>query len=90
MDGDGSLGVYENAIDQIDNKFAELLKQREWLSTQIGRVKAESGLPVEEFDREVETVRRLHERTGLSEENLASAYEPIFERSKEIQEKQRV
>jgi len=76
-------------IDEIDEDILALLTRRLTLSLRAARVKAESGRPVRDPDREKDLLddraRRARER-GLDEEGVRSLFEALLALSRSAQE----
>jgi chorismate mutase len=77
-------------IDEIDRKLVELLGQRAHAVHQIGKLKAVSGLPVYEPDREKRVFENARQANGgpLTDRDLLRIYERIVDvmRQSEIEE----
>ena len=76
-------------IDQIDRDIIDLLITRQALSKEIGALKKELQIPVEDTSREQEIIDRLtHSAAGnLTEEQLIRIYKAVFTSSKQVQNK---
>ena len=70
--GDEQLERYRASIDNIDAALVHLLAERFKITQDVGRYKAEAGLPPADLDREAEQVARLR---ALAEE---SGLDPVF------------
>ncbi len=74
-------------IDQVDQEFVRLFKQRMWLSSQVGAYKKEHDLPVYVPQREQEKLEALSTRvTPQLQPYLQELYETIFTLSRRYQE----
>ena len=77
-----------NQIDCIDRKLVELFKERMELCAEIGRYKAEKGLPITDPARERE---KLYEVSGMAGDGMqrymAELYTAIFDISKAYEAK---
>jgi chorismate mutase / prephenate dehydrogenase len=83
-----SLSSLRDHIAEVDRALLELLRRRMELSAEVGRIKAESGAPVEvrDVEHKVLTRARQHaEACGVSEEVMASVFEAIIRGSIERQ-----
>lgn len=69
---DDQLARYRSSIDNIDAALIHLLAERFKVTQDVGRYKAEAGLPPADLDREDEQVARLR---ALAEE---SGLDPVF------------
>lgn len=78
-----------NKIDQIDRDIIDLLISRQELSKEIGLLKKELQIPVEDTSREQEIIDRLtHSAAGnLTEGQLVRIYKAVFTSSKQVQDK---
>ncbi len=75
------------SIDQVDHELVRLFKQRMFLSAQVGKYKAQQGLPIHVPQREKEKLEALRCRvTPELEPYLDSLYETIFALSRQYQE----
>ncbi|NQU26859.1 MAG: chorismate mutase [Candidatus Marinimicrobia bacterium] len=83
------LTALRNKIDHIDNKLVELILQRLALSRQIGVLKQELSLPIDDPLREKAVLNRLTNRTEKvkSRQALENIYSSIFHTSKQLQQK---
>tara|TARA_B100000315_G_C14213622_1_gene423227 strand:+ start:358 stop:618 length:261 start_codon:yes stop_codon:yes gene_type:complete len=74
-------------IDKIDAEIIQLLKKRMGISKEVGKLKAELAIPVEDSNRENEIIDRLTQHVGqnLSEEQLIRIFTAVFKSSKQIQ-----
>ena len=74
-------------IDMIDEEIIQLLKNRMGISKEVGKLKEELDIPVEDKSREKEIIERLTPQTGqnLSEEQLVRIFTAVFKSSKHIQ-----
>ncbi len=69
---DDQLDRYRSSIDNIDAALVHLLAERFKITQDVGRHKAEVGLPPADADREARQVARLR---ALAEE---SGLDPVF------------
>ena len=74
-------------IDQIDVDIIQLLKKRMGISKEVGKLKEELDIPVEDKGREQEIIDRLTSQAGrnLSEEQLIRIFTAVFKSSKQVQ-----
>ena len=74
-------------IDKLDEEIIQLLKKRMNVSKEVGRLKEELHIPVEDKIREKEIIERLTEQAGqnLSEEQLIRIFTAVFKSSKQLQ-----
>ena len=75
-------------IDEIDEEIIQLLKKRMGRSKEVGKLKEELHIPVEDKKREKEIIDRLTKKAGknLSEEELIRIFTSVFKSSKQVQE----
>ena len=74
-------------IDNLDEDIIQLLKKRMRISKEVGKLKEELDIPVEDKIREKEIIERLTQQAGqnLSEEQLIRIFTAVFKSSKQIQ-----
>ncbi len=86
---DVRLTVLRNKIDHIDNKLVELILQRLAISHQLGVLKQELSLPIDDPVREQTVLNRLTNQAEKVEDRraLESIYSSIFRASKQLQRK---
>ena len=74
-------------IDQLDEDIIQLLKKRMGISKEVGKLKEELDIPVEDKGREQEIIVRLTSQAGrnLSEEQLIRIFTAVFKSSKQVQ-----
>ena len=74
-------------IDSLDEEIILLLKKRMGISKEVGNLKEELQIPVEDKDREQEIIDRLTKQAGrnLSEEQLIRIFTAVFKSSKQVQ-----
>ena len=74
-------------IDKLDEEIIQLLRKRMGISKEVGKLKEELDIPVEDKAREQEIIERLTQQAGknLSEEQLIRIFTSVFKSSKQIQ-----
>ena len=74
-------------IDDLDEEIIQLLKERMGISKEVGKLKEELDIPVEDKGREQEIIDRLTQQAGrnLSEEQLIRIFTAVFKTSKQVQ-----
>ena len=74
-------------VDSIDGEIIKLLKKRMSISKQVGILKEELHIPIEDKIREKEIIERLTLKANqnLSEEQLIRIFTAVFKSSKQIQ-----
>jgi monofunctional chorismate mutase len=74
-------------IDDLDENIIQLLKKRMKISKEVGQLKDQLDLPVEDKRREQQIIDRLLQQAGknLSEEQLMRIFTAVFTSSKQIQ-----
>lgn len=55
-ESDKKLGQLRNSIDEIDSELIELLKRRNALTSQVGELKSQTGMPIYVPSREAEMI----------------------------------
>ena len=75
-------------IDDFDEEIIQLLKKRMRISKEVGKLKEELHIPIEDLTREKEIIKRLTRQAGrnLSEEQLIRIFTAVFKSSKLVQE----
>ena len=75
-------------IDDFDEEIIQLLKKRMHISKEVGKLKEELHIPIEDLTREKEIIERLTQQAGrnLSEEQLIRIFTAVFKTSKLVQE----
>ncbi len=74
-------------IDEIDENILSLLKERMEISAQVGELKSELDVPIEDSNREKMIIERLtqHAEGTLTEEQLIRIFTLVFKSSKQVQ-----
>ena len=74
-------------IDMLDEEIILLLKKRMGISKEVGKLKEELEIPVEDKNRENEIIDRLTQQAGrnLSEQQLIRIFTAVFKSSKQVQ-----
>jgi chorismate mutase len=82
-----SIGSWRSKIDAIDTQILALLQKRIGVVEEIGKVKAKSGLPLVDEEREREIINRLlSERVEpLSAEAVRRVFRCIIQESRRVQ-----
>lgn len=80
------------AVDQVDDRLLEMLKERQTLASQIGELKRCMGIPIYDPVREREILNRLTTQNAgqLAEEAVLAAWREIFSASRAAQTPTRV
>jgi chorismate mutase-like protein len=86
-----ALGIHRlrTNIDQIDRQIVRLLSRRQDLAMEIGRTKAEQGLPIYIPDREAELLTIIEEeaaRAGLDPGHVRSLFQLVLAESRRLQQ----
>ncbi|MBC8197386.1 MAG: chorismate mutase [Candidatus Marinimicrobia bacterium] len=76
-------------IDDIDEKILNLLENRMRIVREVGELKQELDISVEDLNRETEIIQRLTQYSSgkLSENQLIRIFTAVFKSSKQIQRK---
>ena len=85
---DDDLSSLRDSIAEVDRALLELLRRRMELASEVGRIKAEAGAPVEVRDVEhvvLDRARQHAEACGVSEEVMTSMFRAIIRGSVERQ-----
>ncbi|HYG60935.1 MAG TPA: chorismate mutase [Thermoanaerobaculia bacterium] len=88
MNSSDPLSFLRDAVAQVDRAMLELLRHRLELAAEIGRIKAEAGLPVVVRDVETSVLSRARqhaEACGVSEEVMEAVFQAIIRGSVERQ-----
>ena len=74
-------------IDNFDEEIIKLLKLRMHISKEVGLLKEELHIPIEDKSREAEIIERLTSKAGknLTEEQLIRIFTAVFKSSKQVQ-----
>jgi len=74
-------------IDNLDEEIIKLLKIRMRISKEVGLLKEELHIPIEDKFREMEIIERLTSKAGknLTEEQLIRIFTAVFKSSKQVQ-----
>ena len=80
------LGLRQR-IDELDEEIIQLLKERMGISKEVGRLKEQLDIPVEDKNRENDIIVRLTQQAGrnLSEQQLIRIFSAVFKSSKQVQ-----
>jgi len=89
-----SLGInrLRQHIDQLDRQVVQLLARRQDLALEIGRTKAERGLPIYMPDRETELLAVIEEEAahaGIDAGHVRALFHLVLAESKRLQEQLR-
>ncbi len=74
-------------IDAVDEILLDAFLKRMALSREIGRIKAEQGLPLENREREAEVLDRAMKRSGNLAPYAEELYRCLFSLSKAYQQR---
>ena len=86
-----SLGIHRlrGDIDLVDHQIVRLLARRQNLALEIGRVKANRGLPIYMPDREAELmvmIEKEAERTGIDPGHARALFQLVLSESRRLQQ----
>ena len=84
------LAHLRKQIDRVDEQILTLLRERVSISEEIGKVKAENGLPIRDEQREREVLDRVAseaEVKGIDPEIARRIFREIIELSVEAQKR---
>ena len=81
------LEDWRNEIDEIDSQIVWLLNRRARAAQSVGAVKAQTGLPIVDMEREDEVLRKVSSRNeGIFEnKTVIEIYGKILQSSRQIQ-----
>ena len=81
------IADWRKKIDEIDRRLVELLNERARCVTEIGRIKRQNGLPIQEPNREQEVLRHVAEANQgpLEDAALRRVFERIVEEGRSLQ-----
>jgi len=82
------LAYLRKQIDKVDEQILTLLRKRVTISEEIGKVKAEKGLPIRDEQREREVLDRVASKAevkGIDPEIARRIFKEIIELSVEAQ-----
>lgn len=74
-------------INNLDQELLEILEERFALCDEIGEIKREEGLKIEDKSREKDIIQSKLVSTSLSKEFVKNIFALILAESKQIQEK---
>lgn len=82
-----NLDECRQQIDDVDRQIMELLGRRCEIAAEIGKIKSRAGLPVLDWERESEVIRRASSRCGgvLQPDAAGRIYRRILRESRQIQ-----
>ncbi|MED5475587.1 MAG: chorismate mutase [Candidatus Neomarinimicrobiota bacterium] len=74
-------------IDDIDSKILQLIEQRMKVVCEVGDLKKDLEISVEDLNREKEIIQRLTSNSSknLTEKQLIRIFSAVFKSSKQIQ-----
>lgn len=86
-----SLGIHRlrTHIDQLDRQIVRLLSRRQDLALEIGRTKADRGLPIYMPDREAELLTVIEEeatRVGVDAGHVRALFQLVLAESRRLQQ----
>jgi chorismate mutase-like protein len=89
-----SLGInrLRQHIDQLDRQVVQLLARRQDLALEIGRTKAERGLPIYMPDREAELLAIIEEEAshaGIDAGHVRALFQLVLAESRRLQQRLR-
>tara|TARA_B000000557_G_C20744003_1_gene429884 strand:- start:712 stop:981 length:270 start_codon:yes stop_codon:yes gene_type:complete len=84
---DVRLKKLRKEIDDIDSKIVELIEQRMKVVCEVGDLKKDLEISVEDLNREKEIIQRLTSNSSknLTEKQLIRIFSAVFKSSKQIQ-----
>jgi chorismate mutase len=84
---DVRLKKLRKEIDDIDSKILQLIEQRMKVVCEVGDLKKDLEISVEDLNREKEIIQRLTSNSSknLTEKQLIRIFSAVFKSSKQIQ-----
>ena len=84
---DVRLKKLRKEIDDIDSKILQLIEQRMKVVCEVGNLKKDLEISVEDLTREKEIIQRLTSNSSknLTEKQLIRIFSAVFKSSKQIQ-----
>ena len=84
---DARLKKLRKEIDDIDSKILSLIEQRMKVVCEVGDLKKDLEISVEDLTREKEIIQRLTSNSSknLTEKQLIRIFSAVFKSSKQIQ-----
>jgi chorismate mutase len=84
---DNRIIILREKIDKIDEKLFSLIKERLVITREMGIIKQENKISIEDIDREMEIIDRLllNSNDTLSDTELKRVFSIIFKFSKIMQ-----
>jgi len=78
---------WRKRIDEIDRSLVKLLNERARCVAEIGKIKRQDGLPIQEPNREEEVFRRVSDANGgpLDNEAIRRVFQQIVEEGRNLQ-----
>ena len=82
------IAEWRRKIDEIDRRLVELLNERARCVLEIGKIKCQNDLPIQEPHREQEVFRQALEanRGPLGDEALQRVFERILDEGRALQQ----
>ncbi|MFQ6612574.1 MAG: chorismate mutase [Fidelibacterota bacterium] len=80
------LSKLRSQVDELDQHILKILDTRFELARQIGEIKYQAGIPVDDPQRENEIINTLTEQTKLlTNDEIAQIFKPVYRISKKFQ-----
>ena len=86
MEQNTEMDALREEINNLDQELLELLEERFLLCEQIGEIKKENNLPIEDKKREAQIIQTKVNSTSLDREFVKNLYALILAESKRIQQ----
>ncbi|MFX0098578.1 MAG: prephenate dehydratase [Candidatus Hodarchaeota archaeon] len=80
MNDEDLLGKFRKKINEIDTSLIELLEKRASVAKEIGEYKKEKGIPIRDWGREQQIIKKLSEKKldFMAPEDLVKIYKEIM------------
>ena len=81
------ISDWRKKIDEIDRSLVKLLNERARCAVEIGKIKRQNGLPIQEPNREQEVLRQAFQANQgpLTDQAIQSVFERILEEGRALQ-----
>jgi chorismate mutase len=83
------ISDWRKKIDEIDSGLVRLLNERARCAAEIGKIKRQNGLPIQEPNREQEVLRQAFDANQgpLPDEAVRRVFERIVEEGRNLQQR---
>ena len=83
------ISDWRKKIDELDRDLVKLLNERARCAVEIGKIKRQNGLPIQEPNREQEVMKRVFEANHgpLTDQAVQRIFERIVEEGRDLQKR---